>query len=129
MLITAHSYSHKEEYETDRCLECGIDTSVQGYVNRYPNIHNKIAGYTCGGCASWDEARDEYRLEHDLDDDDDWDDTEWDEWHKNEYLPEVDRDFPNAKRFRELIEMTAWSNTDWTPEQKKELLAIMESKE
>ena len=101
--------------------------------NRYPNIHNKIAGYTCGSCASWSEARDEYRSEHNPEDDDDWDDDwddrEWEEWHKNEYLPEVDRDFPNAKRFRELIQMTAWTNTDWTTEQKKELLAIMESKE
>jgi len=41
------------------CIECGCDTSIEGYVNRIPAQSDTMEGYLCGGCLSqWEDEHD-----------------------------------------------------------------------
>jgi len=75
---------------TTRCLDCGVDTEISGYVNRVPADKAWIDGYICGPCGdTFDGAND--------DGDDPWDALD-------AYLPariaEVDNADPTAAEFR-----------------------------
>ena len=45
--------------ETTRCFDCGVDTEIEGYVNRVPTDKGWIDGFICGPCTdTFDSASD-----------------------------------------------------------------------
>ena len=114
-----------EEIETTICRECGADTLKNGYVNRVSYGGNVLDAYQCGRCEEayedsqvwWDikaskvvgRGEDEDpRIDENGEDvanpdnfERSTDDEMWEKYEKERWA-EVDAQFPNAPRFREL---------------------------
>ena len=79
--------------ELSYCRECGVDTRIEGIVNRVPFYGEKVDMYTCGPCMD--------TLDSSIED-------SWDIDRFNDYLIErieyVDSKYPQASRIRELLE-------------------------
>lgn len=75
------------------CRECGVDTRIEGFVNRVPFYGEKVDMYNCGPCMD--------TLDSSIED-------SWDIDRFNDYLIErikyVDSKYPQASRIRELLE-------------------------
>ena len=111
--------------DSTRCIECGVDTQVMGFVNRVPySGTDGLEAYVCGPCVSVWEERDIWRgaelIYCPMGDDDrpdiDWDNRdevdgnvyelecdEYEKTHREQWFPEVDAKFPDAPAFREEI--------------------------
>lgn len=108
------------------CKECGVDSNVDGYINRIPHCGNLIDCYTCGGCNAYDDASEAAylyvtdKLDPDTalalvaDEDIIYDMPEYeeklqelldkfDEIEMPRRLMEVDIQYPQAKKIRNLI--------------------------
>jgi len=119
------------------CKECGVDSRVDGYINRIPYGGNFIDCYTCGECYGYDDASESaYAYVKDKLDPDtalalvadeeiiydmpDYIDKlqelldKFDEIIMPQRLIEVDAKYPQAKKIRDLIAtvMGAENNED-----------------
>lgn len=114
--------SVKNEIETSICRECGADTLKNGYVNRVSYGGNVLDAYQCGRCEeAWEDSQvwwdikakkivgrgedEDPRINEDVVDPDNFerstDDTLYEKYEKERWA-EVDAQFPDAPRFREL---------------------------
>tara|TARA_Y100001951_G_scaffold88560_1_gene80238 strand:- start:101 stop:622 length:522 start_codon:yes stop_codon:yes gene_type:complete len=97
-----------ENIDTTLCLNCGTDTTINGFVDRIPAGRTNIDGYMCGTCSG------------DWVDEDDSPEEKWDrvDEHVDRHrIPEVDAMFPDSPAFRELME----TEESWTDEDKKKM--------
>ena len=127
--------------DTSLCLECGANTTSMGFVNRVSASRDQIDGYICGGCIStwdlrdmWDAegtqvycpAKDEEEPEIHEDNYDDYEYGHCDEaeeiWIK-QWHPEVDASFPDAPKFRYLMQ----NEGQWTESQVKEVQTLIDN--
>ena len=97
----ADSVGQFQWYQTTRCLDCGADTVVDGYVNRVTSSRRvgdrEVDAFSCGPCVETFDSG------HDADDD------QFDGWEALEaYLParttEVDKVDPGAAAFRHWLD-------------------------
>ena len=92
--------------ETTLCFECGTDTKYDGFVNRVFAGRDLMDCYKCGPCtATHDAISDENGIEQ-------FDDDKWDAY-MAQRIKYVDKIFPDAPKFRELMETEyKWSDDD-----------------
>ena len=80
--------------ESDRCIECGVDTKKEGYVNRVSYETGTVDAYKCGPCMDTHDELHDQECNFDGFDEDKYD----------EYLAEriqyIDAKYPEAKKFR-----------------------------
>jgi hypothetical protein len=112
-----------------------------GFVNRISAGRDQIDGYICGSCIStWElrdiykdgkqifcPAKDDFENYFDPDIDDNRYNTEFcdeaEEIHIKQWHPEVDASFPDAPRFRDLMQ----DEGQWTDAQIKEVQALIDN--
>ena len=78
--------------ESDRCIECGVDTKKEGYVNRVSYETGTVDAYKCGPCM---DTQDGLQLH----DQDGFDEDKYDEY-LAERIQYIDAKYPEAKKFR-----------------------------
>ena len=98
-----------EEVKTTLCLECGTDTSIEGYINRLDYDKDNIDGWKCGPCQNTYESLCVYNYDSGLID---FDDDKYDAY-LLERFKEVDNRFEYAPAFRIMMETCeSWSEKD-----------------
>ena len=84
--------------ESDRCIECGVDTKKEGYVNRVSYETGTVDAYKCGPCMDTHDELHDQECNFDGFDEDKYD----------EYLAErikyIDAKYPEAKKFRAEVD-------------------------
>ena len=125
------------QIETALCVECGVDTRINGYVNRVPRDTGIIDGYNCGCCQdTWDEAVENADnvgvvysqggtgFERSIDDD-------MYETYEKERHAEVEAMFPDAPAFREWCQKDSFAsyitNENLSDVQVKQIQALVDN--
>ena len=134
--------------DTELCLECGVNTNIDGYVNRIPRDREIIDGYNCGRCQeTWDDAVIWYDNNGNIvgrgEDEDPRFDEEGEEVENGDLLyergtddemeakyekkrwAEVDAMFPDAPAFREWCEKD--TNGTLTKEDQEQVQALVKN--
>tara|TARA_R110000744_G_scaffold294783_1_gene404961 strand:+ start:772 stop:1053 length:282 start_codon:yes stop_codon:yes gene_type:complete len=85
--------------ESDRCIECGVDTKKEGYVNRVSYGTATVDAYKCGPCM---DTQDGLQLHDQEGNFDGVDEDKYDEY-LAERIKYIDAKYPEAKKFREEV--------------------------
>jgi len=110
--ITPEAVPPLPPVETALCVDCGVDTRINGYVNRVPRDTGIIDGYNCGSCNDAYEAA--QGLDHTL----------YEKYEKARHT-EIDAMFPDAPAFREWCQRD--TNENLSDEDKKQIQALVDN--
>ena len=129
--------------DTSLCLECGTNSASMGFVNRIGAGRDQIDGWICGMCIStwdlrdmWDsdgkqiycpaKDDDEPEIDWDIHDEDEYEYghcDEAEEIHIKMWHPEVDEVFPDAPKFRDMMQ----TEGQWTDAQMKDIQKLIDN--